>query len=354
MKPAKVNFNTVRSIFFFGLIVVLLIAMLYLFQPFFYPIFWAAIIAVVFKPIYNFFLRHTKTPAVSSLITIIITIVVLFLPLTIIGLIAANESASIISRASTGGGFIHNVQNVTNQLKGTVLGPYIEPALEKWDEYAINISQFIGSFIFNNIKNITENSLKFIFMLFVTFYTLFFFLKDGSRMLKKLMHLSPLGDEYETLLYEKFTSTARATLKTTIIVGTIQGTIGGLLFWLTGINGAIIWGIIMTVLSIIPGIGSFIVWLPTGIIMLALGNVWQGITIILVGTFVISIIDNFLRPPLLGKDTQMHSLIAFFSTLGGILLFGISGFVIGPVLASLFLAVMSIYDYYYTKELKHN
>ena len=189
---------------------------------------------------------------------------------------------------------------------------------------------------------------------YLKIYSLYFFFKDGPKILSRIMHLSPLGDQYEKMLYERFTSTARATLKGTFIVGSIQGIIGGILFWLTGVEGALIWGVIMIALSLIPGIGSFLIWMPTGIIMLALGNLWQGLTILLVGAFIISTIDNLIRPPLVGKDIQMHPLIVLFSTLGGIFLFGISGFVIGPVLAALFIAVMSIYEEHYKRELNDN
>lgn len=168
------------------------------------------------------------------------------------------------------------------------------------------------------------------------------------------MHLSPLGDKYEGLLYERFTSTARATLKSTLILGSIQGALGGILFWITGVEGALIWAIVMAFVAMIPALGSFLVWLPIGLIMLALGNMWQGFTILIVGAILISNIDNLLRPMLVGRDTQMHPLLVLFSTLGGIFLFGISGFVLGPIIMSLFLSVISIYDHYYRNELGRN
>jgi len=169
-----------------------------------------------------------------------------------------------------------------------------------------------------------------------------------------LAHLSPLGNKYENMLYQRFTSTVRSTLKSTLVIGGIQGTMGGLLFWATGVQGAFVWGVIMVILSIIPAIGSFLVWFPAGLIMIALGNVWQGLTVLIVGTVLISNIDNFLRPKMIEKDIQMHPLLVLFSTLGGLALFEISGFVIGPVVAALFLAVLAIYDQYYKLELKKN
>src|SRR3989338_3429830 len=114
-------------------------------------------------------------------------------------------------------------------------------------------------------------------------YSLYYFFKDGPQILKRIMHLSPLGDTYEALLYDKFTSTARATLKSTLIIGGVQGALGGILFWATGIEGALVWAVIMAVFSIIPAVGPFLVWLPAGIIMLALGNFGSGLAILIGG-----------------------------------------------------------------------
>ena len=158
------------------------------------------------------------------------------------------------------------------------------------------------------------------------------------------MHLSPLGDKYETLLYKKFTSTTKATLKGTLIIGGVQGFLGGITFWIAGIEGAFVWGIMMLIVSIIPAIGPFLIWFPATIILLAIGNIWQGIF------YTVSWGDT----PDVGKDAGLHPLIVLFSTLGGLLVFGISGFIIGPVIAALFLSIITIYNEYYRKELKNN
>src|SRR5690606_26470649 len=141
--------------------------------------------------------------------------------------------------------------------------------------------------------------------------------------------------------------------KSTVIVGGIQGTLGGLLFLIAGVDGALVWGTIMVVLAIIPAVGPPLVLIPAGLISLALGNVGAGL-ILLIGSVVISFVDNLLRPPLVGKDIQMHPLVVLFATLGGILVFGVSGFVIGPIIAALYTSVMSIYEYYDRNELSNN
>lgn len=342
-----------RSVFFFGLIIILGLMVLYLFRPFAYPIFWAAVVAVMFYPIFLWINKHIKIPSMSSLITAILVIVVLFLPLTLISVLLVQESADLYQKIADGN-YFGAVENVATQLEDSSVGPVLTKVKAEWESYAASGARALGVFVFNNLRDITQNSLRFLFMAFIMLYTLFYFLKDGKDILGKLMHLSPLGDRYEKMLYDRFTSTARATLKSTLIIGGVQGILGGILFAITGVEGVLVWAVVMTILSIIPAVGSFLVWMPAGVIMLIAGNVWQGLVILIVGAVVISNIDNLLRPPLIGKDTQMHPLLVLFSTLGGIVFFGVSGFVIGPVLMSLFLAVMSIYDHYYNHELSNN
>lgn len=353
MANNKLGFDKMRSAFFFGLIIILAIAILYIVRPFFYPIFWAAVLAILFYPIYSWFYRCIKMPNLSSLLTLILIITIIFLPLTLISTLLIDESINLYQTA-TNWNFDGGFQNLSNRLAQTSLAPLIEKAQTEWTTYVGDAAKTLSLFLFNNIKSITQNSARFVLMLFIMFYTLFFFLKDGPTILKRLMHLSPLGDEHERMLYEKFNSAARATLKGTFIVGAVQGTLAGLMFWITGVQGALLWGIIMVLCAMIPAVGPSIIWFPAGIIMLLLGNIWQGLLILLVGVFVISTIDNLIRPKLVGQDIQMHPLLVLFSTLGGIMLFGISGFVIGPVIASLFVATTAIYDHHYRNELQNN
>lgn len=340
-----------RSIFFFSVIVLLSIAMLYLFQPFFYPIFWAAVIAVMFYPVYTWFRKHIST-GISLTFTLCTVVITLLLPLAILSVLVVNESIDLYQSVAS-----HDLRDALNTAQtwfaGTPVAPYIEDAKREWPTYISKFAGATSSAVFSTVKSITQNSIQFLFMLFIMFYTLYYFLKDGKYMLHRLMHLSPLGDTYEEMLYKQFTSTVRATLKSTLIVGGVQGALGGILFWVAGIEGALIWALIMVVLGIIPAVGPPLVLIPAGIITLLLGNIGGGIAL-LIGAVLISFVDNLLRPPLIGKDIQMHPLLVLFATLGGIFLFGVSGFVIGPVLAALYTSIMSIYEHYYKKELENN
>jgi predicted PurR-regulated permease PerM len=158
------------------------------------------------------------------------------------------------------------------------------------------------------------------------------------------VRILPLGMERDKLLFERFVVTARSTLKVTLIIGGIQGMLGGVVFLITGVEGAMIWGLLMIVMAIIPVVGCTIIWGPVGIAMLLIGHIWEGILILAFGTLVISTVDNLLRPILIGKDVEMHPLLIFLSTLGGIALFGFTGFVIGPIITSLLLSIWQMYE----------
>jgi predicted PurR-regulated permease PerM len=171
-------------------------------------------------------------------------------------------------------------------------------------------------------------------------------------MVKTLMRLSPLKDKYENVLIQKFNSIVRATIKGTTLIAIIQGALGAVLFWATGVSSPVFLGIVMTISSVIPSIGSGLVWFPVGLAMIILGYPSKGMIILLVGGLVISTIDNLIRPKLVGRDTQMHPLLILFSSLGGIAFFGISGFVVGPVLMSLLLALWDIYSIEFKSQLE--
>jgi predicted PurR-regulated permease PerM len=201
------------------------------------------------------------------------------------------------------------------------------------------------------IQKTYQNVVGSIIWIFVMFFSLYYFLIEGRKVVDKIMYLSPLRDKYEEELSHKFTSMTRATLKGTIIIGVIQGSLGGIMFWIAGVPSFVIWGVIMVILSIIPAIGSGLVWAPAGIILLFTGNIWEGIFVLLFGGIFISLVDNILRPKLVGNDTEMHPLLVFFATLGGLISFGIIGFIIGPVIMALFLALWEIYGKEFKRQL---
>jgi predicted PurR-regulated permease PerM len=219
------------------------------------------------------------------------------------------------------------------------LVPYGNTIWQKAGELIGTISRFLIS----NLSTATMGAVNILFMAFAMLYTMFFFLMDGEKLLNKILYYLPLKDQDEQRMLSKFTSVTRATLKGTAVIGILQGILAGAAFWVVGISSAVFWGTLMAVLSIIPGIGTALVWGPAAIILAAGGNYLRAGGLALFCGLVVGSIDNLLRPMLVGKDTQMHELMIFFGTLGGIIMFGIMGMIIGPIVAALFITIWEIY-----------
>jgi predicted PurR-regulated permease PerM len=182
-----------------------------------------------------------------------------------------------------------------------------------------------------------------LFTLFVWLYTMYFFLMDGDKLLEKILYYLPLQDHDEQQMLDRFTSVTRATLKGTAVIGILQGGLAGLAFWAVGIPSATFWGVIMVVLSIIPSVGTAVVWLPAAIILGLGGAIGKAVGLLVFCGLAVGSLDNLLRPILVGKDTQMHELMIFFGTMGGIFMFGVVGVIIGPIIAALFVTIWEIY-----------
>jgi predicted PurR-regulated permease PerM len=276
---------------------------------------------------------------------LLVILVIVILPLFLIGLAVANEATGLYQRVSSGE---INLQEPLDALRSQVplatnlmdrVGVDIEEIRQGLSDAAVTVSRYLAS----QALVIGQNALEFTVMFFVMLYLLFFFLRDGDRLLNTLVRALPLGDVRERLLFSRFAEVSRATIKGTFVVAIVQGTLGGLIFWILGINAAVFWGVLMAVLSLLPAIGSAIIWLPAAIILMVTGSVVKGLVLIVVGTLIIGMVDNVLRPLLVGRDTQMADYLILLTTLGGLAVFGISGFVIGPIIAALFLSVWEMF-----------
>ncbi len=224
--------------------------------------------------------------------------------------------------------------------------PFYEDILPYKETIFLKAGEMVGrlsSYLINSLSSVTVMTAQFIFMLFIFLYTMFFFLVDGEHILGRILHFLPLKPEDEERMLDKFTSVTRATLKGIAVIGLVQGALVGAAFATVGFPSAIFWGTVAAVMSMVPGIGTAIVWLP-GVIILSMGGSYAAaIGLLAFGILVVGGIDNFLRPRLVGKDTRMHELLILFGTLGGILMFGVAGIIIGPIVAALVVTVWEIY-----------
>jgi len=345
--------NTMKesNIPFFVILGIVTILFLYLLQPFFFPIFWAAVIAGVFRPLYSRINGKLNRPNLSTAILFLLIALIILLPAGIVGTLVFNESVQIYEKLSPDTKHMdRSIQRLINSIADNSLARLFHINKAMLIAKTTEVAQGITNYIFVHLTELTQNTLGLLVKFAIMLYTLFFFVRDGDRFLRMVMKILPLGMGREKLLYERFIVTARATLKVTLIIGGIQGTLGGIVFLVTDVEGALIWGLLMILMAIVPLVGCSIIWAPAGILMLLTGHIWEGVLILAVGFLVISTVDNVLRPILIGKDVEMHPLLIFLSTLGGIILFGFSGFVIGPVITSLLIAIWEMYEEFYRRE----
>ena len=199
-----------------------------------------------------------------------------------------------------------------------------------------------SQFIATQALGIGQITFELLAEVFIALYLAFFLVRDGDALGRLMLRALPMAPEHKQELVEKFTTVVRATVKGNLLVAAIQGTLGGLAFWVLGVTGALLWAVLMAFLSLLPAVGAALVWLPVAIWFLVTGALWQAAAMLAWGVLVIGLVDNLLRPLLVGKDTRMPDFVVLISTLGGMAVFGLNGFVLGPVIAAMFMAVWHI------------
>ena len=338
--------RTVQYIFFFTLLLLTTLAFLGLIQDFLQPVFWAAVFAIIFRPIQD---RWESAlggrPAIAAVLTILTIVVIVLLPLAAVGAALARESMMLYNQLLAGQVDIRApIQWIESQMP--LLADYLDRFGIELDALKDGLSEaaVVGSqVIAQQALAIGQNALRFGVQLFVMLYVLFFFLRDSKKLVDSLIWALPLGDQREMRLFRKFAEVARATIKGSLVIGVIQGGLGGLFFWWLGITAPVLWGVVMTILSFLPAVGAALVWGPAALILIFTGEVVRGLILLALGALVISVVDNILRPILVGRDTQMPDFLILLSTLGGLTIFGISGVVIGPIIAAFFLTVWQMF-----------
>jgi predicted PurR-regulated permease PerM len=334
----------IQVILFFALLIIITVLFGYILKPFFLAIFWAALLASIFSPLYQLLNKKFRRPNLGATITFISILIIFILPAGFIISLLINESLDIYQALNSGGSqWIEKIKTAINSVSHNPILARLNLDEDFLVAKSADVFKGITNYIFENLSALTQNTILFLVQFAVMLYTLFYFLRDGKNFIESISNHLPLDKRHSEMFINQFLTTARATLKFTLVIGGIQGILGGIVFYIAGVERALIWGLLMVAFSIVPAIGCAIIWAPAGIIMLFMGHIWQGIMILIFGLVVITTVDNLLRPILLGKDIQMHSLLIFLSTLGGIGLFGFSGFVLGPLITSFFLASWDLF-----------
>ncbi len=339
------NEDRLRKAFLLLLLAAISVAFIAMVRGFLMTILLAAIFSGLAYPLHVRLVKLFRgRRALAAGATLFIVLVVIVGPLaTVLGIVAAEAVRVSEAVAPWIQARIEEPSLLTQQFDELPFIDRIEPYRADIYQRAGEAVGKVGQFLFHSLQAGTRGTIAFLFQFGLLLYTMFFFLLDGRTMLRRMLYYLPLDDEDEHRMVDKFVSVTRATLKGTLLIGIAQGTLAGVGFAVAGIDGAVFWGTVMTLLSIIPGIGTALVWAPAAIVLGLTGHVLAAVLLFLWCGGVVGSIDNVLRPRLVGRDTEMHDLLILFSTLGGIFLFGVLGFIVGPILAALFVTVWDIY-----------
>ena len=332
---------------FLLLLVAVTLAFAWILAPFYGAILWAIAVAVIFAPLNRTLQgRMGGRPNLAAAATVLIVIAMVILPLALITASLLQEASSFYAKVQSGeynfGAYVQRVLDALPAWATGLLDRFNLTDLSKVrDSLAAGLVKG-GQAVAPQALSIGMNTFDFMVGLGIMLYLLFFLLRDGKALAARIKQVVPLRADQKTALFGRFADVVRATVKGSILVAIAQGALGGLAFWFLGIHAALLWAVLMAFLSLLPAIGAGLVWVPVAIYLLASGAVWQGVSLILYGVLVIGLVDNLLRPFLVGKDTKLPDYIVLISTLGGIQVFGLNGFVIGPLIAAIFMVTWEI------------
>ena len=311
--------------------------------PFLTPLLWATLAAIMFQPLYQWILakRPEKNNQAAIATLLIITFAVL-LPALFIGGIVVEQATMLVLAFQAGdidiAGMFDDVFRALPEQIRTPLDEYGLGDLREAQAKAQALITESAGLIAREALAIGGSALGFVLAFGVGLYVTYFLLRDGKAIGRTIVAHLPLERGVADRLVGTFLAIVRATIKGSVVVGIVQGMLGAITFWIAGVPMAVLLGLLMAIFSLLPALGTAIVWVPVAVYLLATGQIWQGIFVVVSGVAVIGMADNVLRPILVGRDTGIPDWIILVTTLGGIALMGLSGIVVGPLLGGLFLA----------------
>lgn len=326
------------------LLAVTALALGWILLPFYGAILWALIIAMLFYPVYRRLLRRLKQRHnVAAGLVMLLVLVVGVVPFALMTASLAREASAVYQHIESGEWnpalYLRALFDALPAWVGTLLeyaGVGDFDILQRQLTAALaQGSQLIATQAFG----IGIDTFGFVASLGVTLYLAFFLVRDGDKLARLAEVALPVPPQFKQELVRKFMAVVRATVKGSLLIAAIQGLLGGIAFWFLGVKGALLWAVLMAFLSLLPMIGAGLVWLPVALFFVLTGSPWHGLGLVAYGIFVIGLADNLLRPMLVGKDAGMPDYVVMITTLGGMAVFGINGFIIGPTIAAMFIAV---------------
>jgi predicted PurR-regulated permease PerM len=340
-----IGLSTLEDKTFLLLITAISLAFAWILWPFYGAILWGTVLAIVFAPLYRRFCRSMR-PNLAALATVVVIVLIVILPSTLITASLVQEASGVYEMFKSGElNLARNLQHVLDALPSWAVGMLDRFGLTDLAGLQEGLSAGLArasQFLATQALNIGQATFELVVRMFVMLYLLFFLLRDGDELFRIIKNAVPLRAEQQRAIFSKFATVIRATVKGTIVVAILQGALGGLMFWFLGIRAALLWAALMALLSLLPAVGAALVWFPVALYLLATGAVWQGLVLIAYGVLVIGLVDNLLRPVLVGTDIKLPDYVVLISTLGGIEIFGMNGIVLGPLIAAMFVVVWDI------------
>jgi predicted PurR-regulated permease PerM len=355
MTKSSMKFN-LQDLFFFLLLLVVTVGFFSILQPFIDDIFITIILAVLFKKPFAFFLKKSKgNKQRASVFTIVMVVFVIIIPLSVIVVMLTKELGHGYSLLTNNWSEIKNyIYLIPEKLSSN---PNLKNIIDRidWEKLANSATNFVSTatqLILSLVQKTFINVGFMIFHLFITLFLLYYLFIDKDKLVERLHYLIPLKDSEENELFEKLVQVTDAIVFNTLMIGFIEGSYGGILLAILGIPSPFFWGMLMTFLSIIPLIGANSVLVPMAVYQIIIGNVATGIIILTVGAGAVIINQNLIKPRLDGNKSGMHPAIMFLASMGGLITFGVIGFISGPIITGLFLVTWSFFGKRYKQSLK--
>lgn len=343
MNQKKLQFKSLTV-----LLLLVTVAFIWILLPFYGAVFWAVILGILFAPMQRRLQQKFGWQRnLTALCTLGICLIIAILPVIILSVLLVQEGATLYNNIESGQ---LDIGAYLAQFKHS-LPPYFQHLLDRFGmgelnglrEKIVKASMQGSQVLATQAFSFGQGTFEFVVSFGIMLYLLFFFLRDGAELVRKVRTAVPLEESHKRRLQLKFNRVVRATVKGNLVVAVTQGALGGAIFWFLDIPSALLWAVLMGFLSLLPAVGAGIVWAPVAVYFLLSGMIWQGVVLALFGVFVIGLVDNVLRPILVGKDTRMPDYLILISTLGGLAVFGLNGFVIGPLIAALFMSSWALF-----------
>ncbi len=335
--------NQVRSIALVAAAAIAFYLCWLMLQPFIEVLLWAAVLVVVFHPVHMRLAARTKSSGWSAALSSLLVIATILIPLTLVTWAVVNEVANVAQNVQDNVSSLLDPNSPSTGRALKWLGQYVNVEQLRSQEYLVERLKNLSGQIAGRTLGVVGGLVGAVVEIFFVIFTMYYLFRDGDKIIDWLRDILPLEKAQSQEIFTRTRDVISASVYGVVAIGTVQGALGGLMFWLLGLPSALVWGVVMIFMSMIPMLGSFVVWVPAAIFLAATGHWAKAAILTAWGALVIGSIDNFLRPKLVGEKTKLHELLIFFSVLGGLQVFGVLGLVVGPVIVAVTLALLDVF-----------